>query len=103
MNQSKLLIYSGALLLALAFGFAACGPQAPVTPADVKAPTDSPAEIMTEAPVEEPVASAETVLEVVGPAANLSFTMADLTPISSTMSTSAITRRPCSLWKIISS
>ena len=84
MNRSKLLIYSGALLLALAFGFAACGPQTPVTPADVKAPTDSPAEIMTEAPVEEPVASAETVLEVVGPAANLSFTMADLMDLPAT-------------------
>ena len=65
MNRSKLLILAGAILLALAFGFAACSPQ--------------PTPVVTEPPV--PTATAEPavpVLEIVGPATTLSLTMSDL-------------------------
>jgi DMSO/TMAO reductase YedYZ molybdopterin-dependent catalytic subunit len=85
MNRSKLLIFSGALLLALALGFSACGPQAPVTPiepADIEAP--APTEALADEPTEEPVVSDEPVLEIVGPAANLSLTMVELMELPTT-------------------
>lgn len=84
MNRNKLLILSGTLFLALALGFSACGPQSSTTPVEVAAPTDSSAEMMTEAPIEESAVSDETVLEIVGPATNLSFTISELMELPAT-------------------
>jgi DMSO/TMAO reductase YedYZ molybdopterin-dependent catalytic subunit len=67
MNRSKFLILTGAILLALAFGFAACSPQ--LTPAPVATATQVPSETA------EP---AVPVLEIVSPTQTLSFTMADV-------------------------
>ena len=78
MNRSKFLIFSGAILLALAFGFAACGPQAPITPAVVEAPA------ITEAPTEAPAIPEPAVLEIVGPSQNLSLSMAELVALPAT-------------------
>ena len=74
------MILSGAMLLALSFGFSACGGQAPATPANVEAP------IATEVFTEVPVASDQPVLEIAGPSQNLSLTMAELTEIPATES-----------------
>jgi len=71
MKLHSRLIINGGMLLALAIGFAACGPQAPVTPVELLAPTQ------TEAPA-EPTAPAAPVLEIVGPSETLSITMDDL-------------------------
>jgi DMSO/TMAO reductase YedYZ molybdopterin-dependent catalytic subunit len=81
MNRSKLLIFSGALLLALALGFSACGPGAPITPAE---PPEEEAPVPTEALAEEPAVSGEPVLEITGPAANLSLTMDELMKLPAT-------------------
>ncbi|MGD8402739.1 MAG: molybdopterin-dependent oxidoreductase [Anaerolineales bacterium] len=85
MNRSKLLIFSGALLLTLAFGFSACGPQAPVTPAEPpEEEASAPTETLAEEPTEEPAMSDGPVLEIVGPAANLSLTMDELLELPAT-------------------
>ena len=73
MNRSKFLILAGAILLALAFGFAACAPQP--TPEPTAVPTAVPP-TATEPPV--------PVLTIVGPAQELSLTMADLKALPAT-------------------
>ncbi|MFZ5819212.1 MAG: molybdopterin-dependent oxidoreductase [Chloroflexota bacterium] len=70
-------ILSGMALVALAFGFAACGPQAPITPVETATPVE------TEAPV-EPTVPAAPVLEIVGPATTLSLTMPELMALPAT-------------------
>jgi DMSO/TMAO reductase YedYZ molybdopterin-dependent catalytic subunit len=73
------MILTGTVMLALALGFAACGPSAPIAPLETEAPED------TAAPTEpEPAAPSEPVLEIVGPAGTLPFTMAELMDLPST-------------------
>ena len=87
MKQGEFLILTGAIVLVLAFGFAAClsptggGPQAPITP--VETVTPAPTSVPTE-PEPEPTEPAASVLEIVGPAANLSLTMAELMELPAT-------------------
>jgi len=81
MKRGKFLILAGAIVLALAFGFAACGPQAPITPVETVAPTPTP--VPTE-PAAEPTEPAAPVLEIVGPSTNLSLTMAELMELPTT-------------------
>ncbi len=69
MNRSKILILAGAVLLALALGFSACGPQ----------PTPEPTAIPPTA-TEPPM----PVLEIVGPAETLSLTLAELKALPAT-------------------
>lgn len=66
-------------MLVLAFGFAACGPQAPAAPVEEVAPVE------TQAPAEpEPTEPAIPVLEIVGSAESISLTMAELMALPAT-------------------
>ena len=82
MKTSKLLIFAGVLILTLAFVFSACGPQAPITPAVVEEPTEAEPEAPAE--TEPPAEDSTVVLEIVGPATNLSYTMAELMELPAT-------------------
>ena len=64
--------------MALAFGFSACGGQAPATPVEVEAP------VATEVPTEAPVVIDQPVLEIVGPSQGLSLTLAELKALPAT-------------------
>ncbi len=82
MKRGKFLILTGAILLILAFGFAACGPQAPITPVETAAPVETRAPTLP-APSETPEPAAP-VLEIVGPTETLSLTMTELMALPAT-------------------
>ncbi len=69
MKQGKYLIFAGVILIAMAFGFSACGPAPTPEPTAVPTATAIPP-TATEPPA--------PVLQIIGPAQNVSLSMADL-------------------------